>query len=277
MKYKIAGIKNSIEIDFNDKQFSINHKKYDLDNVLHVSYCQATIHNRGHLFILLDDFQVYKVEFIYSQYLDVNDTAKQIYEKIKPHEEKIKAYLFAKYYGGSCYILQKGVVLVVLFENELVIRKDNEEYRTSYDDITSLSFSVDKNVVLEDNNNPVFNYFFYGLTAGTILNSVQRDVVTQYNGVLTISSKSAGEIMLYSPSMNDLYNILYNLTNIENENVSQKDVDHVLQYKVEYLKVSNSKQDAVDLENLLNQYVTDGWHFHEIMDRKDHLLVVFSR
>lgn len=272
MKYKINGIKNSIEVDFNDKQFLINNKKYNLEHILYVSYCPATTHQRGHMFILLDDFQVYKVEFIYSQYSDMNETAKQIYEKLKPHQERIKAYLYAKYYGGSHFILHQGIVLIVLFENELVIRKGNEEYRTSYDDITSLSFSIDKNTILEDNSYPVFNYFFFGLEVAAILNSTQKEMVTKYNSALTICSQSAGKIILYSPAMNDLYNILSEMTN--NENVIDKE-DGVLQYKVEYLKLSDSKQDAIDLEILLNQYATDNWNCHKIIDKKDHLLVIF--
>lgn len=269
MKYKITGIKNSIEIDTDTQQFLIDQKKYEVSHILHISYYQASINNRGYLFILLDDFQTYKIEFIFSQYLDINETARQIYEKLKPQQEKIKACLFAKYDGGANCILQKGDVLIVLFENELVIRKDHEEYRTSYDDIASLSFAVDKNTVLEDNSHSVFNYFFFGLAAGTILNQVQREMTTKYQGVLTISSKTAGDIMLYSPAMNELYHLLCQLTNIEkDENQS---------YKVEYLKMSDSKEDAIELENLLNRYAKENWHYHEIIDRKDYVLVIFSK
>ncbi len=272
MKYELKGISNTLAIDEDNHIIIDDCKRLDAHQVLHVFFQKATPTKKGCIIILSDQYKDYKVEYVFSTYSDQNKIAQQIVESIDYDQSHLLGYQYAKYYGGNPHMTKTGKVNVVLLKERLVITNGVEIFEINYDNIIDLKYEVDETYKMSDDSY-LFNYLIYGIALGSIITATEQKIKKVQGGKLTIKSQGNQEMTIFSSNMNELYTVLYHLAHLDELN-TQKGQSL---YKVECLKLDGTENDAIQLEKLLNDYLTKGFDLKNLITREKDVLIIFKK
>ena len=275
MEYSI-GIKPKIY--FNDEGFSINNKKYNYNQVLSYHCQSATPREKGNIVLLMDDYDLFNIELIYSFESQEHILLQKLSDHIGDVEGKILGFQCATYNGGHCDMAKLGNVNIVLFKDQIVISNVEETIKIKYADIKELKYDTDSSYKLKDYaHNYLLNFVFYGPLLGGLLSASEQNIVKKYVGKLCITDQNNNSIILYSIQMNELYTILYKLKGSVQSTPTheEKPVDNK-SIVVKYIPCKQTENDAILLENVLNEYKLLNYDVKDIISRENDFIVIFN-